>query len=121
MSAAQQKELISKFWDQVSEFWGLTLPNTRQGKKIRKDFLVACKQLVDDTISVGNAAQSAEESVPAPKKSTTKRVKAESEIGEPKSKKVVTIEPKAKKSTKKAEIQSPVPTLKKKSATSNKK
>ena len=119
-----QKQLIEKFWTDLAAINGNIHPEkTKQTKAIRKKFIVECTQLVEDRISEMNAAQeeilAGEELKASKKKSSTKRVKDEAESGDPKSKKVVIIEPKAKKSTtKKAE--SPVPT-KKKSATSNKK
>jgi hypothetical protein len=126
MSAAkQEKELMSKFWGDMCEVYGVVLPKTAQGKQITKDFLVSCRQLVNDAISVGNAAQSSYETRTSSSKkknptkvekcSTSKRISASDEKGEPQSKKKVTIEPKVKKATiKKAEIQSPLPSKKKK-------
>lgn len=136
----QQNEIISKCWDSICELHSLsTGRKTKQLKQIRKDFIGNCTVVVEDLVSVANAAECAGQDsegssstkkkgkkqevpkdVPAPKRSsTTKRVSASVECGEPKSKRVVTIEPKAKKSTKKAEIQSPLPTKKKKSSTKN--
>lgn len=130
----QQNEIISKCWDSICELHSLSTEHkTKQARQIRKDFISNCAIVIEDSVSVANAAESGQNSeessstkkkgklvkdAPAPKKSTTKRIKDEAECGEPKTKRSVTIEPKAKKGAKKAEIQSPVPSKKKKSTAS---
>jgi hypothetical protein len=137
MSAAQEKQLISKLWEEMCEVYGLVLPKTAQGKKITKDFITSCQKLVNESVAVGNAAQSAEESSSSsskkkkgkksqdeevvPQAAKSKRVKAADEKGEPKSAKSVVIPPKVTKKATAAKkvkiaVESPVPSKKKKAS-----